>query len=138
MTTPFRHAPIRPKAPAQQGVGLIEVLIAILIFSFGILGLVGLQARATQYSVSAEDMNRAALLANEASSMMWNTGTVSLSASAVAAWQAKVASAADGGIPAASAVITVSGNVAEISITWKPVSAAASAASSNYTTQVAF
>ena len=33
-------------APRQQGFALLEVLVSILIFSFGVLGLVGLQARA--------------------------------------------------------------------------------------------
>jgi len=49
---------------------LIEVLVAILIFSFGLLGFVGLQARAIQFSASAEDSNRAALLANELASQL--------------------------------------------------------------------
>ena len=49
------------------GVSLIEVLVSILIFSFGIVGLIGLQARALQYSTSAEDTTRAALLASDLS-----------------------------------------------------------------------
>ena len=49
----------------QGGAFLLEVLISILIFSFALLGLVALQARAVQFSVNAEDRNRAALLANE-------------------------------------------------------------------------
>lgn len=50
---------------SQTGLSLIEVMISILIFSIGILGLVGLQARAVQFSSDSEDRNRAALLADE-------------------------------------------------------------------------
>ena len=58
--------PTPPSARASQsGVALIEVLISILLFSLGILGLIGLQARAISFSVDAEDRNRAALFANE-------------------------------------------------------------------------
>ena len=57
---------------------MIEVLVAIVLISFGILGLVSLQARAAQYSVSAEDSQRAALLAGEIATTMWGANTVSL------------------------------------------------------------
>jgi type IV pilus assembly protein PilV len=43
---------------------LLEALIAILIFSFGILGLVGLQANAINLSTDAKYRADAALLAN--------------------------------------------------------------------------
>lgn len=49
----------------QSGVLLIEVMIAVLIFSFGLLGLAGLQATATQSSVNAEERIRASLLASD-------------------------------------------------------------------------
>lgn len=62
---------------------LIEVLVAVLIFSFGLLGLVGLQARATQYGLSAEDANRAALLAAEMTGTMLTTHTVDPAAAVV-------------------------------------------------------
>lgn len=133
-----RTMPRRAHAAARQsGVGLIEVLISILIFSFGVLGLVGLQTRATLFSVSAEDTNRAALLANEVSAAMWNNNSVSLPAATITAWQDRVASAAVAGLgPSASGVVSVSGNVAEIRITWRPPQAASSAAANRYVTQV--
>lgn len=40
--------PIPRRSSPQHGVALIEAMIAILIFAFGILGLVGLQAAMTQ------------------------------------------------------------------------------------------
>ena len=50
---------------------LIEVLVSLLIFSFGFLGLIGMQARAVQLSTDAEDRSRAALLANDIVTTMW-------------------------------------------------------------------
>jgi type IV pilus assembly protein PilV len=98
---------------------LIEALVSILIFSFGILGLIGLEASAIDYSVNAEDRTRASLLANEIASSMWLTGTVNVAA---AAWQARVANQAQGGLPNGNVTITiVTPNSADILITWKPV-----------------
>ena len=50
---------------AQNGVMLLEALIAILIFSLGILGLVGMQASAVRASRDAQFRSEAGLLANE-------------------------------------------------------------------------
>ena len=49
----------------QAGVMLLEALIAILIFSIGVLGIVGLQAVALDVSRDATYRADAALLANE-------------------------------------------------------------------------
>ncbi|MGD9647510.1 MAG: type IV pilus modification protein PilV [Pirellulales bacterium] len=63
---------------AQRGVTLIEVLVSVLIVSFGILGLVALQARAIQYSLDADDRNRAALFADELAAQMRLSRTLTL------------------------------------------------------------
>lgn len=120
---------------SQTGAGLIEVLVSILIFSFGILGLVALHARGTQLSIDAEDRNRAALLANEIATEMWAMQSVNLSQTAVEAWQARVANAQASGLPQGAGNVVVNGNVADITITWRPPSRAASDAS-RLTTQV--
>lgn len=52
-------------ARQQSGVILLEALLAILIFSLGILALVGLQAAAVKQSADAKYRTEAALLANE-------------------------------------------------------------------------
>lgn len=49
----------------QQGVSLIEALVAILIFSLGILGLIALQGRALTLSADAKHRADAAFLANQ-------------------------------------------------------------------------
>jgi type IV pilus assembly protein PilV len=50
---------------------LIEALIAILIFSIGILGIVGLQASAVQQSTDAKNRAEAAHLVDQLIGQMW-------------------------------------------------------------------
>jgi type IV pilus assembly protein PilV len=62
----------RPCSPDKQGgVMLLEALIAILIFSLGILAIVGLQAAAIRNSGDAKFRADASLLANELIAQMW-------------------------------------------------------------------
>lgn len=56
----------------QSGVMLLEALIAILIFSLGILGIVGMQASAVNASRDAKYRSDAGLLANELIGQMWS------------------------------------------------------------------
>src|SRR6478609_8169168 len=57
----------------QGGVMLLEVLIAILIFSLGILGVVGLQAIAVQQSTDARYRADAAQLVDRLIGQMWTS-----------------------------------------------------------------
>lgn len=49
----------------QSGFTLIEVLVSVLIFSFGILGIVGLQATAIKMSTDAQQRAEATFLADQ-------------------------------------------------------------------------
>lgn len=60
----------RPSA-SQGGFALIEGLIAILIFSLGILGLVGLQATTTQATTMAKARVDASFIASQRIAEMW-------------------------------------------------------------------
>lgn len=55
----------------QSGIMLLEALIAILIFSIGILGIVGMQASTIKGSRDAKYRSDAGLLANELIGQMW-------------------------------------------------------------------
>jgi type IV pilus assembly protein PilV len=55
----------------QSGAFLLEALIGILIFSLGILGIVGLQAQAIRFTNDAEFRAEAVYLANSLISQMW-------------------------------------------------------------------
>ncbi|MDO9096397.1 MAG: prepilin-type N-terminal cleavage/methylation domain-containing protein [Rubrivivax sp.] len=103
----------------NRGVSLIEVLVVIVLFSFGLIGMVGLQARAVQFSVSAEDSSRAALLANEIVSAMWGANSINLSAAELTAWDTRVGDAANRGLPNGTGAVVVAGNVATVTITWR-------------------
>ena len=60
------------QAPCRErGVMLIEALIGILIFSIGILALMGLQAQAIRNTIEAKYRNEAAYLANQLIGQMW-------------------------------------------------------------------
>lgn len=55
----------------QSGAFLLEALIAILIFSMGILAIVGLQAASIKASGDAKYRSDASLLANQLIGQMW-------------------------------------------------------------------
>lgn len=119
----------------HRGVSMIEVLVVIVLFSFGLIGVVGLQAKAVQNSVSAEDFNRAAMLANEVASEIWTNQSVILNPNTITAWNTAVGNPTGRGLPNGQGTVTVAGNVATITITWRaphdPV-----ASSRNYVTHV--
>jgi len=56
---------------AQAGGFLLEALIGVLIFSFGILGIVGLQAASLRHTGESEYRAEAIYLANSLISKMW-------------------------------------------------------------------
>jgi type IV pilus assembly protein PilV len=134
--------PLRPpRSRPARGFTLIEVLVSILIFSFGVLGVVGMQARMLQSSTQNGDRARASMLANEMASAMWLKQSVVLTGTTLSDWQLRVADASKTGLPNGSGsvlVTTVSGvSTAAITVTWRPTSAASVASANNqYTTSV--
>jgi type IV pilus assembly protein PilV len=58
-------------ATRQSGMMLLEGLIAILIFSLGIIALIGMQATATKQVTDAKYRTDAAFLANQLLGTMW-------------------------------------------------------------------
>lgn len=123
---------------ASRGFSIIEMLVGVLIISFGLLGLVTLQGRALQVSVSSEDAQRAALLANEMAATMFNLNTVNLNPAMVSAWADKVADTANGGVPNGTATVTVvNATTARLTITWQAVQSTGAANDTHtYTTDV--
>src|ERR1700693_4563879 len=61
-----------PGMKRERGVMLIEALIAILIFSIGILAVVGMQGVAIKSVTDSKMRSEAALLANELIAQMWS------------------------------------------------------------------
>lgn len=77
MTSPTMSRPApggtspRPIAARQSGVMMLEALIAILIFSLGILAIIGLQAQSIRNSSEAKYRADASFLANQVIGFMW-------------------------------------------------------------------
>lgn len=133
------HRPdTRRPARGQTGMTLIEVLVSLLIFSFGFLGLIGMQARAVQLSTDAEDRSRAALLANEIVASMWIQKTMVLPAATVTAWQTRVGDQTVSGLPNSSGTVSApdASGLTTVTITWHPASRKSTEADSKYVTQV--
>ncbi len=127
---------MKPPHNKQHGIAIIELMVGVLIISFGLLGLITLQGRALQASVGSEDSQRAALLAHELVSTMVNQNTVALPAAVVEAWNVRVADPANAGLPNGVGTVTpVNANEARITVTWRPVNAAAGA-TNRYITDV--
>lgn len=117
---------------------LIEVLVSLLVFLLGVLGIVALQAQAVQFSVQSEDRSRAALLANDLVSQMWTAQTTSLSSETLAAWKARLTDT-QRGLNSATGTVSAadSSGVVTITIKWKSIGASsADAAANQYVTQV--
>ena len=64
------HKPLPPKS-AQQGVILIEVMVAILIFSVGVLALVGLQATMIKNTADSKYRSEASYIAQSRIGQIW-------------------------------------------------------------------
>jgi type IV pilus assembly protein PilV len=87
--TPIEHARAKPKKlpggrdpqhsfSPQHGFSLLEVLISIIILSFGLLGMVGLQAAALQANRDARLQSTALGLARELAEMMRGNKDIAL------------------------------------------------------------
>ena len=68
---PANHASMASRMFRQRGMFLLEALIAILIVSFGILGIVGLQARSISYTNDAQYRGEAVYLTDAVLAKMW-------------------------------------------------------------------
>src|SRR5579859_4533799 len=93
----------RVGAPAVGGAVLLDGLIAVLLFSIGILGMVGLQALSVKYAGDAKYRTDAALHADRLIAQMWGgakragfAGDFSAGGAAFAAWESEVVASLPG------------------------------------------
>jgi type IV pilus assembly protein PilV len=122
----------------QRGAFLLEALIGILIFSLGVLGIVGLQARAIRFTNDAEFRAEAMYLANSLISQMWTDDRAllktkydwTLGGPGYTAFQARVNTALAGAtIPAPRVIVdgppplpqanSATSNVVQVQIFWQ-------------------
>ena len=123
-----RTPALRSMAARQRGlrgVALIEALVAILIFAFGVLGIIGLQASMTRAQSAAKFRADAASLASELVGILWVESVANRANYTTANcanhpacldWKNKVAASLPGG------AIDLSGNTTSgevgITLTW--------------------
>ncbi|MET4676699.1 MULTISPECIES: hypothetical protein [unclassified Luteibacter] len=134
---------LRLRASHRSGFVMIDALIAILIFSVGVMGLLAVQANATLLAAEAKYRTDAALQADRLVAQMWTSDTATLvanfqgdpntlTAPAYAAWlnqldcsQAKASTNCLPGVAAypPTVAITAAGLVT-ITVRWKSPNAA--------------
>ena len=105
---------MRTSRAPQRGMMMLEVLIALLIFTLGVLGMVKMQAVSTANSVNSEDRATAALLANDLVAELWAAKSAAKPGD-FSAWDSRVGSTLRGGTTLGT---SFSGNTATIQINW--------------------
>lgn len=111
-----------PVVAAQRGMSLIEVLASLLIFSFGVLGLIGMQARVIGDSMDAEYRVQASYLANRLIGQMWTDrdNLIGYADGALAdAWKDEVGQALPGATGGNAPTVIVSGSQVDITMRWQ-------------------
>jgi len=116
----------------QRGATLLEALIGILIFSIGILALVGMQALAIKHMSDAKYRSDAAFLANEIIGEMWGSrnepgglGNYAFAGAgappaAIVSWVTSIQNSLPGVTAAANLpIITVAGTTVTVTVFWK-------------------
>lgn len=121
----------------ESGVSLVEVLVAMTIFSFGILGLLGMHARAIASYSDVKYRADAALLADSLINDIWvnrtniasyayaGSGTVPV----LASWLSEVSST----LPRGNGTVTVAGSTVTVTVTWQPPTEAAAGVTHTHT-----
>ena len=113
----------------QRGATLLEALIAILMFSIGILALVGMQALAIKHMSDAKYRSDASFFANEIIGQMWvnraSLGTYAYAGAgappaAINSWVTSIQNALPGVTAAANRpIITVAGTTVTVTVRWQ-------------------
>lgn len=80
LPTAVRPGPRIPSRGGQSGAFLLEALVGVMIFAFGILGLVGLQAQAIRNTNDLQYRGEAIQIANAAIGRMWTMDRTKLEA----------------------------------------------------------
>lgn len=115
------------RRPRQRGIALIEAMIGVLIFAFGVLGLIGLQAAMTRAQTNAKFRADAANLASDLVALIQTDSLVNMKQYATAScasyprckeWRTKVKSV----LPSAddpTVVVDAGASKVDITISWQ-------------------
>lgn len=116
----IQSIPCRPCRPQQRGFVLLEALVALMIFAFGVLALVGLQAAMTKSQTASKFRADAGYLAQQLIGAMWadvpnltSYGTGNCTGYARCAdWAGKVSAA----LPSSGYTVTVNAATGEVTV----------------------
>ena len=106
-----RSARRQGSAAGQGGAALLEALVAVLIFSIGILAVIGMQAMSVRTVTDAKYRADASFLANQALGRLWGDPT-NLAAHA----EADIDIA---GLPNGKRTVEINGERATVTIRWQ-------------------
>ncbi len=117
---------------SQRGAVLLDGLIAILVFSVGILGMIALQGTAVKLTTDSKYRTDAAMLADQAIAQMWGVsnnstllanfatgGTCTAPANCYSTWAAGVQAQLPGVTTANKPTITFDANGATVIVFWQ-------------------
>lgn len=129
------------KARAQGGFTLIEVLIAIVIFSIGVLALIALQVTSVRQSSNAKYRSEAALLVNRLIGEMWVSDRVvanmqtnyNTGGAAYTTWATAVQANLPGSAASAPTVVVAADGQVTVNVFWKAPNEAAGDPEHRYT-----
>ena len=104
----------------QQGVMLIEALVAILLFSIGVVAVMGMQAVSIEQVSQAKYRTDASYLANQIIGVMWLdqanlSSYATTSYSGRTAWNTVVANS----LPQGTGTIAVNGSAVTVTVNWQ-------------------
>ncbi|MBE7419940.1 MAG: type IV pilus modification protein PilV [Ideonella sp.] len=136
-----KHNPTR-RNRRQDGFSLIEALVAIFIFSIGILALIALQVTSVRQSTNAKYRSEAALLANRLLGEMWVSDRVAANlqtnfgtgGTVYNTWNTAVQATLPASGASAPQVSVSASGIVQVDIFWKAPNEGASAPAHRYTT----
>jgi type IV pilus assembly protein PilV len=98
----------------QQGIVLLEALVAVLLFSMGVLALVGLQAAMMKNTEDSKYRSEASYLAQQTLGKLWvdPTGLAAGTSSLIGAASAP-------GLPNGTRTVAVSGTEVTVTLAWQ-------------------
>lgn len=105
---------VRRGIPLQQGSALLEGLIAIVIFSMGVLALVSLQANSMKATTASKARVDASMVANQRIAAMWADRN-----SLASYVETNTSLASSVGLPSGKRTTAVNGSLVTVTVTWR-------------------
>jgi type IV pilus assembly protein PilV len=122
MNTPHSKAPkfASTQKRSQKGVALLEALVAILLFSMGVLALVGLQATMIKNTSDSQYRSQASFIAQQWLGIMWaDPATGNLPLYAISSGDPQNRDDISNLLPNGTRIVTVAGNQVTVTISWQ-------------------